>query len=252
MSEDKFIPGIYNYCDRWCERCAFTGKCRTFAMDQEEIGDGNPEDPAKFWDKMAQNLEDAVALLEEKAAEMGLDLDAITDDEVDEQLEQQRRSIEEHPISKKVSLYASSTEEWLRANKDLLKEWQEKLEDYYKIGLDEKQSLEEIRSVAEAVEIIRYYQYFIILKINRAISGKLQDENYGFEDNEQKDYDGSAKIALIAIDKSISSWHYLMDEFEQKQDEILDILALLDNIKTNTETYFPDARAFVRPGFDEV
>ena len=31
----KFIPGIFNYCDRWCERCAFTARCRTFAMEQE-------------------------------------------------------------------------------------------------------------------------------------------------------------------------------------------------------------------------
>ncbi len=22
--DPKFISGIYNYCDRWCERCAFT------------------------------------------------------------------------------------------------------------------------------------------------------------------------------------------------------------------------------------
>ena len=27
-----FIPGIYNYCDRWCERCAFTARCMNFAM----------------------------------------------------------------------------------------------------------------------------------------------------------------------------------------------------------------------------
>jgi hypothetical protein len=26
-SDPKFIPGIYNYCDRWCERCRFTSRC---------------------------------------------------------------------------------------------------------------------------------------------------------------------------------------------------------------------------------
>ena len=29
-----FIPGIYNYCDRWCERCLYTDRCRTFAMEK--------------------------------------------------------------------------------------------------------------------------------------------------------------------------------------------------------------------------
>jgi hypothetical protein len=28
---DGFIVGIFNYCDRWCERCAFTSRCRVFA-----------------------------------------------------------------------------------------------------------------------------------------------------------------------------------------------------------------------------
>src|SRR5215204_872192 len=28
---DGFIVGIYNYCDGWCTRCAFTSHCRVFA-----------------------------------------------------------------------------------------------------------------------------------------------------------------------------------------------------------------------------
>ena len=28
---DGSIVGIFNYCDRWCERCAFTSRCRVFA-----------------------------------------------------------------------------------------------------------------------------------------------------------------------------------------------------------------------------
>lgn len=36
MAENPdFIPGIYNYCDRWCERCAFTSRCLTYAALQE-------------------------------------------------------------------------------------------------------------------------------------------------------------------------------------------------------------------------
>ena len=35
MSKMKYIPGIYNYCDYWCERCAFTKRCRNFMTDRE-------------------------------------------------------------------------------------------------------------------------------------------------------------------------------------------------------------------------
>ena len=33
--DEGFILGIYNYCDRWCETCRFTSRCRVFA-DQAE------------------------------------------------------------------------------------------------------------------------------------------------------------------------------------------------------------------------
>ena len=33
---DGFIVGIFNYCDSWCQRCAFTSRCHLFA-DRAEI-----------------------------------------------------------------------------------------------------------------------------------------------------------------------------------------------------------------------
>ena len=32
---DGFIVGVYNYCDSWCDRCAFTSRCRVFADMRE-------------------------------------------------------------------------------------------------------------------------------------------------------------------------------------------------------------------------
>ena len=37
----ELIPGIYNYCDSWCERCAFTNRCRSFQLQQQAALD-NP------------------------------------------------------------------------------------------------------------------------------------------------------------------------------------------------------------------
>ena len=37
MAENPhLIPGIYNYCDRWCERCTFTSRCLTFLTEEEK------------------------------------------------------------------------------------------------------------------------------------------------------------------------------------------------------------------------
>jgi len=33
--EEKFVSGIHNYCDRWCERCTFTARCRVAETESE-------------------------------------------------------------------------------------------------------------------------------------------------------------------------------------------------------------------------
>ena len=66
-----------------------------------------------------------------------------------------------------------------------------------------------------------------------------------------KDHDGSAKIALIAVEKSKAAWLRFLTHFPEKEDEIITLLAILEKTGKALEQYFPDARAFVRPGFDE-
>lgn len=34
VEDKKLISGIYNYCDRWCERCPQTARCLNFKMGQ--------------------------------------------------------------------------------------------------------------------------------------------------------------------------------------------------------------------------
>jgi hypothetical protein len=68
-----------------------------------------------------------------------------------------------------------------------------------------------------------------------------------------KDSEGSAKIALIAVDRSIAAWSGLRIALEESDeaDGILDLLAQLAAIRREMEKLFPCARAFVRPGFDD-
>ena len=30
------IPGIFLYCDRWCERCAFSAKCEAYVYSEKD------------------------------------------------------------------------------------------------------------------------------------------------------------------------------------------------------------------------
>ena len=94
--------------------------------------------------------------------------------------------------------------------------------------------------------MIYWYNFFISAKITRAVTGLLENDEYS-------DYDmnGSAKIALVSIDKLIASWAIVLNENSELEDEILDILVNLAEIRKKTELSFPDARTFIRPGLDE-
>ena len=41
--DPNLISGIYNYCDRWCERCAFALRCLLSATGQADAQADDPE-----------------------------------------------------------------------------------------------------------------------------------------------------------------------------------------------------------------
>jgi len=82
----QFIEGIYNYCDRWCERCSFTSRCLNYAMAEDEPEDAESRDARNqaFWQKIGETFQVTLELLHEFAEEHGIDLDAIDYEEAAE------------------------------------------------------------------------------------------------------------------------------------------------------------------------
>ena len=68
-SNSNAIPGIHNYCDRWCERCSFTSRCNVF----EQTSDLPPEAldirNKVFWDHLSKNFQNMINMVEQMAAE---------------------------------------------------------------------------------------------------------------------------------------------------------------------------------------
>jgi hypothetical protein len=62
---------------------------------------------------------------------------------------------------------------------------------------------------------------------------------------------GSAKVALLGIDRSIAAWAILRQGFPDQSDQLLEILVKLDRLRRTGEIKFPEARSFLRPGLDE-
>jgi hypothetical protein len=110
-------------------------------------------------------------------------------------------------------------------------------------------SPEETDDVQDAVAIIRWYQFLIGVKLMRGI-GESQGDEPEPEIDWQKSSDGSVKVALIGMDRSIVAWGKLLRYFPEKSQGIQPILFHLERLRRRTEHVFPQARSFKRPGFD--
>jgi hypothetical protein len=257
LAEDpRFISGIYKYCDRWCERCPFTSRCLVYAQEQED-----PNDPAAnditneaFWQKMGEIFQQTNEMLHELARERGIDLDAVDMDDVEfeKRQRQQREDAENHELSRAAKTYGEMVDAWFEAGKEIFTEKQQELNTMLQLEIGGRQPQKTAASIGDAMEVIRWYQHQIYIKLMRAL---MQDDIELLDDDGKpfpKDSDGSAKVTLIAMDRSIGAWGTMREHFLEKTDSILDLLVLLDRLRRKTEQHFPEARSFVRPGFDAI
>lgn len=252
MANDPgLIPGIYNYCDRWCDRCAFTDRCLNYKMEMEsrrEASSRKDEDDRsapELWSDLKRTLDDTIELLRELMREKGLDPDQVESDEeylISE--EEVRQKTRVHPLTRMSLAYITLTEEYFNSHERT----------FSKMGMYEEKlpenATEKEKKLHEAGEVIRWYLYQINVKIQRALHGKQHGE-INPEYVLPSDVDGSAKVALIGIDNSLQAWHTLLELFPGESETLADIMIQLGSLRTRTEKEFPGARSFRRPGFDD-
>ena len=114
----EFISGIYNYCDRWCERCQFTSRCLLYATEQADSDFDDPEvrdiNNEKFWKKLQSIFKNTAEMMAQWAAEAGVDLDSI---DTEAALEEHKREIDEakqSELSQAAKRYAMTVETWFK------------------------------------------------------------------------------------------------------------------------------------------
>lgn len=93
--------------------------------------------------------------------------------------------------------------------------------------------------------------FFIDVKLHRALDGCDRYDHDGEDDSHpvQNDWNGSAKVALISLERSVPAWRVIA---QATGDEAPWLLAdQLRDLQREVESAFPHARSFIRPGFDE-
>ncbi|HWF89217.1 MAG TPA: hypothetical protein VN659_10290 [Pyrinomonadaceae bacterium] len=224
------ISGVYNYCDRWCERCPLTSRCLVYATEQEDNDSPRNRDIRNeaFWRKLTAIFQETRELIVVWAAEAGVDLNRTSEDD-DSRAKRKRQLVDNHPLTKAGKKYANAVSDWFR----------------------EFDQTMELCELEDAREVIQWYQYQIAVKTMRALSGRKEELEEDLEITDfPKDSDGSAKVALIGIDRSIAAWRMMQLSLPDRVESIVPLILQLERLRLRIEKSFPQARDFIRPGFD--
>lgn len=221
--QDGFIVDVYNYCDRWCGACPLTSRCRLFA-DVAEI--------EASLDPTLKPVADAPPLpvpppppqwMQELLHEIN---EAARDPISDEEWERLKpRIVPGHePIEARARHCFTRAHAWLRT------------QDEHARG-----------DPGDPRAIINWFHSLIPAKVHRALTGLAE----GWDFDSPPDHDGSAKVALIGIDRSYKA---CLDAIECRLATVEEMRPLIEDLewlRGELERVFPRARAFVRPAFDE-
>lgn len=220
--QNGFIVGIYNYCDRWCETCPFTSRCRVFADVAEHEAALDPSMKA---------LVDAPPLSAD-----GPDPPAWATDLI-EDMNQAAASAEAMTFEPRpVAAAHCALEARARAYGLHVHRWLESRE-----GNDFTDS-------KDPIAVVQWFSFFIAAKVGRALFGLANDNG---DRDWPPDFDGSAKVALIGIERSHAAWIALVEAGRVAATQAVPLVADLVWLGEQLECVFPNARAFVRPAFDE-
>jgi hypothetical protein len=229
QSGGRFVDGIYNYCDRWCERCSFTSRCRVFAMELALPApeSAHSDDPPDF-DGVRQLLRELGGALRELLAEHGAsdeELRALSGDDESALVESGLQNLIDRANAYSGAVSACYTRALARA------------EAINAPGID------------EVVATIVHYAFFVPVKVERAIRSQLLARRARQADW-AADALGSMKVALIAIERSIEAWRDLEEAAALPVQDAVRMRHDLAGLRLECESAIPDAMDFIRPGLD--
>lgn len=260
MKNKNHIPLIHNYCDRWCERCGFTKRCAIYIPSEKEVKYKTDGDNKAFWNKLNQNFTDIIEQLQKAAKEHGYDFES-----PEAKAEQEKYVINHekkwvdahnHPIAELCKKYEQIAQPFIEKSEGMVDRVRELTSELH-IGIKTAEEIVNIvADIGDCFDIIGWYVFFIEVKFQRALMGKLDGEEWEkpFDKlrttNFPKDSDGSAKIALIAVERSMEAWAKFFQLLPSAEDTALDALSILSQIKKKGLDEFPNAMIFHRAGFD--
>lgn len=226
------IPGIYNYCDRRCDRCRFSERCLSYLEARDHPAPAAEPPGSTLGAMVGGPIGRALEMVRIIAERQGLDLSTTPEEQAqhDRESEAAERRTQSDPIVALGRQYTLTAWPITHA--------------LWPIAMARGD-----QAVIEALETIEQLCTPVASKVYRAVRGTAEPE-YDATDL-QGDPNGSAKIARLIIADSRRAWRVLMEVGRATADGVpARLVRMLDDLDAGVAARFPRAMAFVRPGFD--
>ena len=155
----NFIPGIYNYCDRWCERCPLTSKCLNYATTEADFSDPELKDisNAAFWDKISEMFKITMEMIQEDAERLGIDLALTADDRKEFKAHEEaiEAAMENDISSRQANRYTKLVSTWFDKSEVIFKDKGIELEGKVLMELPGSDPEHELHLLTDAVDVIK-------------------------------------------------------------------------------------------------
>lgn len=268
----NLIPGIYNYCDRRCERCPFTQRCFQYLETRRERGqvrDEHEHEDESVGRVVARSLERSLDMLRIIGRRLGIDLgiDAPESAEpaagldanqrpgvsqmIREQEDQDAQAEEEAEEEEEEGEEGEEQEEEEQEEDALVRLAREYSDTAWPIlrALGPVLHMRGEAALVDARETLELFSTSISAKVFRAV---VTDADPALDpDDLQNDANGSAKVARLMIQDSRRAWRALMVPGQATEDGVpARLVRMLDDLDTRLGIRFPRAMDFQRPGFD--
>jgi hypothetical protein len=227
----KFKPGIYNFCDRWCEKCKDTNRCFLFAQEEQRktrrLSNTKDSDDEEFWEEAKHSFELTRRLIERSLLEEGLDPKKVLkeakkqknwDDNVETRYDQVKCLILARDYMKDVHIFLDNFH-------------RSRFQFYPEFGMEI-----DFSDVKEKIETISWYHTLLPTKIWRSL---YEIEDFEREKDEElrklmfKDLLKYFRLVKKCIQKSKMAWQNLLKKRKELTPVCRKFIAMLNEIEKN-------------------
>ena len=255
MNKEKktYIEGIYNYCDRWCERCRFTANCYLFTTESriashQILNNGEMPKAEDIFPRLEDTDEEGDNFFIDDDEDEDFDFggeDFIPEKDEDEEDERKFFETDRTPLEQLGNDYLFKAQALIK-----------KIDEKYPALRAPKETITDpiLKKLYDNFEIFAWYHAFIYIKFKRALHGKndiLKEDEEEMKEIHAYDMNGTAKIATISVNNSIEALNELYSAVPAFNKEISELLVILGKLRNEAEKEFPDCKKFKRPGLDK-